>query len=165
MPQSCWKSPEGRAAFACGGLTLSEQAFCAAETGFEEVRGVRVEASGQQAPVLARSGPLLLSHAVPPPPPRGGTVSSAWQVAAGREGLGSTAPGEEGQGVWTGGRGWGGGGPCQQRWGLQRPQPVCLTVRRHLSVGVVAPWPGGMCGSPERNANAAFPPALVSAGN
>lgn len=110
MPQSCWKSPEGRAAFACGGLTLSEQAFCAAETGFEEVRGVRVEACGQQAPVLAHSGPLLLSHAVPPTPsPRGGTVSSAWQVAA-WEGVGSKAPGEEGQGVWTGGGGGAGEG-------------------------------------------------------
>lgn len=44
----------------------------------------------------------------PHPTPRGGTVSSAWQVAA-REGLGSKAPGEEGQGVWAGGAGGGAG--------------------------------------------------------
>lgn len=99
----------------------------------------------------------------PPPTPRGGTVSSAGQVASGLEGLGSKAPGEEGQGVWTGGRGRSlpaEVGPAATTACLSDRAPPFVCRR----CGSLA-WGNVRVPPTERNANAAFPPALVSAGN
>ena len=88
---------------------------------------------------------------------------------SGLEGLGSKAPGEEGQGVWTGGRGAGlGRGRSLPAEVGPAATTACLSDRAPPFVcrrcGSLA-WGNVRVPPTERNANAAFPPALVSAGN
>lgn len=139
------------------------QRRCAAGTGFEELRGVRVEARGHQAP---RPGPRRTTTFCSPAPwlsrevSVGWTASRAWHVAG--EGLGAQVPGGgrgedgdllplSGPGAWHQGSPPGEAGPAATMF---RP-----TVRPSVSRRLWFPGLGEGPGSPAGDADA-VPPFL-----
>lgn len=130
-------SPLGKAQKAerlwCARGVSRHQRRCAAGTGFEELRGVGVEAPGPgpwRSAAFCSPAPWL-SRGVSV----GWTASRAWHVA--REGLGAQVPAggrrEDGDLLPLSGPGAWLRGPPQERRGLQRPCSVRPSVR--LSVG------------------------------